>query len=121
MKIARDMIQQTVDDTRASEASRYGGRPSMMDSQTTARSNPLNVMKVPSSKVGLIIGRGGETIRDLEERSGAKITVAPEPYGERSYERTINLVGDELALQRARALIDEIVNEDAHTAVGFTL
>ena len=38
-------------------------------------------MKVPASLVGVIIGRGGETIRALQEKSGAKIEVAREGEG----------------------------------------
>ena len=32
-------------------------------------------MSVPGHKVGLIIGKGGETIKQLQERSGAKIII----------------------------------------------
>ena len=32
-------------------------------------------MNVPGHKVGLIIGKGGETIKQLQERSGAKIII----------------------------------------------
>ncbi|KAG0172823.1 Far upstream element-binding protein 1 [Apophysomyces sp. BC1015] len=115
VKIARDMIQQVVDDARVTEAARHGGRP-----ESAAVSSALNmprgnglVMTIPASKVGLVIGRGGETIRDLEERSGAKITVTPESSAERPHERTVNLLGDTAAIQRAKSFIDEIVNEDA--------
>ena len=32
-------------------------------------------MMVPGHKVGLIIGKGGETIKQLQEQSGAKIVI----------------------------------------------
>ncbi|RRT83595.1 hypothetical protein B296_00000822 [Ensete ventricosum] len=32
-------------------------------------------IKVPNEKVGLIIGKGGETIKNLQTRSGARIQV----------------------------------------------
>ena len=32
-------------------------------------------MIVPNDKVGLIIGKGGETIKNLQNRSGARIQV----------------------------------------------
>ncbi|KAF7723991.1 hypothetical protein EC973_001451 [Apophysomyces ossiformis] len=114
VKIAKDMIQQVVDDARMTEAARHGGRPetsSMQGSMGASRGNGLT-MTIPSTKVGLVIGRGGETIRDLEERSGAKITVVPETPGEQPLERNVNLVGDSAAVQRAKQYIDEIVNED---------
>ena len=32
-------------------------------------------MMVPGHKIGLIIGKGGETIKQLQEQSGAKIVI----------------------------------------------
>ncbi|KAI8145958.1 hypothetical protein BJV82DRAFT_30236 [Fennellomyces sp. T-0311] len=125
VKIARDMIQQIVDDTRSNEASRYpaaGARPSYTETAPAMSSyGPRSggtTMTVPSSKVGLIIGRKGETIRDLEDRSGAKITIAAETGNERSGERCINIVGEPTAVQRARALIDEIASDDPHSSTA---
>jgi hypothetical protein len=34
------------------------------------------VIKVPNDKVGLIIGKGGETIKSMQTRSGARIQVS---------------------------------------------
>jgi far upstream element-binding protein len=63
------------------------------------------------NKVGLVIGRGGETIRDFEERSKAKILIASDTTGgERDNERVINLVGDDAAVQYAKTLIEDIVS-----------
>ena len=38
-------------------------------------------MSVPGHKVGLIIGKGGETIKQLQERSGAKIIIIQDSPG----------------------------------------
>lgn len=112
VKIARDMIQQTVDDGRANEAVRYGGRSSGNDAYAAygGSSRTSSTITVPSFRVGLIIGRGGETIRDLEERSGAKININPEPIGTRSEERTIGLSGDDAAVNRAKDLINDLLH-----------
>lgn len=112
VKIARDMIQQTVDDGRANEAVRYGGRSSGNDAYAAygGSSRTSSTITVPSFRVGLIIGRGGETIRDLEERSGAKININPEPIGTRSDERTIGLSGDDAAVNRAKDLINDLLH-----------
>ncbi|KAI7862668.1 hypothetical protein BDF14DRAFT_1513278 [Spinellus fusiger] len=129
-KIAREMIQQVVDDAYVCEASRMS-RPTPSANATGAGMSetataPLTtfssggsnlIITIPSGKVGLVIGRGGETIRDLEERSGAKITVAPEPSSDRPSQRSVNLIGDAHAVQRAKALIDDIVSEDSLKSV----
>ncbi|TPX54012.1 hypothetical protein PhCBS80983_g06086 [Powellomyces hirtus] len=68
-------------------------------------------MSIPAHKVGLVIGRGGETIHSLQDRSGARITVTPEGPGEQgSQMRTIQISGGLNAIDMARHLIDELVN-----------
>jgi len=64
---------------------------------------------VLNNRVGLVIGKGGETVRELQEKSGAKIVITPDkdadpnaPY------RIVNIVGTAETIQRARDLIDEV-------------
>ena len=76
-------------------------------------------MLIPQARVGLIIGRGGETIRELQEKSGAKIMVAPDlsssslstaaSPNSSSAERIVSIMGDPDAIQRAKDMIDEVV------------
>jgi far upstream element-binding protein len=58
-----------------------------------------------------VIGRGGETIRDLQERSGARIAVTPSPQDHDSTSRLVTITGDDAAIERAKSLIEEIVND----------
>ncbi|RKO89918.1 hypothetical protein BDK51DRAFT_46891 [Blyttiomyces helicus] len=67
-------------------------------------------MAVPSMKVGLVIGRGGEMIGSLQERSGAKIAVTPDSQSDRDANtRNVNLTGSDQAVQIARSLIEDLV------------
>lgn len=118
VKIAGDMIQQVIDDGRANESVRYGGRSSGNDAYAAygGSSRTSSSLTVPSFRVGLIIGRGGETIRDLEERSGAKININPEPPGSRSEERTITLSGDDAAVRRAKDMINDLLDGAANVS-----
>ncbi|KAF9973254.1 hypothetical protein BGZ73_003504 [Actinomortierella ambigua] len=78
------------------------------------RASNQSSMQIPGSKVGLVIGRGGETIRDLQDRSGARIAVAPPSAQDHGTNmRTITLTGDDSAIERAKQFIDEIVNDMA--------
>jgi far upstream element-binding protein len=61
--------------------------------------------------VGLIIGRGGETIRDLQERSGCHVNIVGENKSINGL-RPVNLIGTEQSQQRAKDLIMEIVESD---------
>lgn len=39
---------------------------------------PYQEVMVPGSKVGLVIGKGGETIKMLQEKTGAKMVIIQE-------------------------------------------
>ncbi|KAI1753095.1 hypothetical protein F4782DRAFT_97477 [Xylaria castorea] len=66
---------------------------------------------VPDRTVGLIIGRGGETIRDLQERSGCHINIVGESKSVNGL-RPVNLIGPHAAAAQAKELILEIVDSD---------
>jgi far upstream element-binding protein len=66
---------------------------------------------VPDRTVGLIIGRGGETIRDLQERSGCHVNIVGENKSVNGL-RPVNLIGNPTAAARAKELIMEIVDSD---------
>ncbi|KAI1412421.1 hypothetical protein F5Y13DRAFT_47034 [Hypoxylon sp. FL1857] len=67
---------------------------------------------VPDRTVGLIIGRGGETIRDLQERSGCHINIVGEDQSVDGL-RPVNLIGPTAATTQAKDLILEIVASDS--------
>ena len=68
-------------------------------------------MMVPNRTVGLIIGRHGETIRDLQERSGCHVSIAKEDKSVNGL-RPVNLIGSKAAAAVAKELILEIVDSD---------
>ncbi|KAK0740033.1 hypothetical protein B0T18DRAFT_392933 [Schizothecium vesticola] len=67
---------------------------------------------VPDRTVGLIIGRGGETIRDLQERSGCHINIVGQKESVNGL-RPVNLIGTPQASRHAKELILEIVDSDS--------
>ncbi|KAJ2882462.1 hypothetical protein H4R27_003428 [Coemansia aciculifera] len=71
----------------------------------------MTTILVPSSKVGLIIGRGGENIRDIQFSSGARVQVQPDS-GRGGLERPIQLIGAPEQIEAARARIMEIVSSE---------
>ena len=78
--------------------------------------NSTQIM-VPDKTVGLIIGRGGETIKDLQERSGCHVNILGENKS-LSGLRPINLIGSEYATRVAKELILEIVESDNRSSGG---
>lgn len=72
---------------------------------------------VPDRTVGLIIGRGGETIRDLQERSGCHVNIVGEQKSVNGL-RPVNLIGPYAATAQAKEMIMEIVDSDSRNANG---
>jgi far upstream element-binding protein len=72
---------------------------------------------VPDRTVGLIIGRGGETIRDLQERSHCHVNIVGENKSVNGL-RPVNLIGSAESQQRAKDLIMEIVESDTRNAAS---
>ncbi|CAI9595554.1 unnamed protein product, partial [Staurois parvus] len=66
---------------------------------------------IPASKVGLVIGKGGETIKQLQERTGVKMIMiqdGPLPTGA---DKPLRITGDPFKVQQARELVLEIIRE----------
>eukprot|EP00897_Mesotaenium_endlicherianum_P004129 jgi/Mesen1/3744/ME000204S03008 len=70
-------------------------------------------IRVPNNKVGLIIGRGGETIKNLQNRSGARIQVQSDKDTEPgATERVVTLIGSKRQTEAAEQLIKEVTDEN---------
>ncbi|KAG6656256.1 far upstream element-binding protein 1-like isoform X1 [Carya illinoinensis] len=95
-----------------------GGSPSLIakgltTAQAAAASEQIQI-QVPNEKVGLIIGKGGETIKGLQTRTGARIQVLiPQhlPEEDESKERTVRVTGDKKQIEMARELIKEVMSQ----------
>jgi far upstream element-binding protein len=82
-----------------------GGVPAL-----AARGVPEQMeIKVPSDKVGVIIGRGGETIKNMQTKSRARIQLIPQNEGDASKERTVRISGDKRQIDIATALIKDVM------------
>ncbi|KAF3481351.1 P-element somatic inhibitor [Arthroderma uncinatum] len=85
-----------------------GGRPKPGEGDG---SDSMQIM-VPDRTVGLIIGRSGETIKDLQERSGCRVNIARDGESVNGL-RPVSLTGSQQAMQHAKELILGIVESDS--------
>lgn len=69
------------------------------------------MIMVPDKTVGLIIGRGGDNIKELQAKSKAKINIVPADQSING-QRPINLIGDREQMDEAKRLIYQIVADD---------
>lgn len=74
-------------------------------------------MLVPDKTVGLIIGRGGETIKDIQEKSGCHVNIVGENKSING-QRPVNLIGTAESTRLAQDLILEVVGSDNRAQSG---
>lgn len=70
------------------------------------------VLMVPAQHIGLVIGRGGSTIRQISSESGATLKVAPAPIDNTSTgpdQRKLELAGLPHQIQAARRLVLQLL------------
>ncbi|GFP98640.1 far upstream element-binding protein 3 [Phtheirospermum japonicum] len=105
---AEQLINETLSEA---EAGGTGGGSRRLTGQTYG--SEQFVMKVANNKVGLVIGKGGETIKSMQAKTGARIQVIPLhlPPGDMSKERTVQIDGTSEQIEAARQLVEEVTSE----------
>ncbi|KAL0351262.1 UNVERIFIED_CONTAM: Far upstream element-binding protein 3 [Sesamum calycinum] len=69
-------------------------------------------MEVPNDKVGVLIGKAGDTIRSLQDNSGAKIQIMRDADADpRSATRPLEIVGTLENINKAEKLIKDVIAE----------
>lgn len=73
-------------------------------------SGPYQEVMVPGPKVGLVIGKGGETIKMLQEKTGAKMVIIQDGPGQ-ELEKPLRISGDPQKVEHAKQLVYELIQE----------
>lgn len=69
-------------------------------------------IEIPNNRVGVIIGKGGETIKYLQLQSGAKIQVTRDTEADpNSPTRGVELMGNPDQIAKAEQLINDVLSE----------
>eukprot|EP00192_Tetraselmis_astigmatica_P003663 CAMPEP_0117666282 /NCGR_PEP_ID=MMETSP0804-20121206/10286_1 /TAXON_ID=1074897 /ORGANISM="Tetraselmis astigmatica, Strain CCMP880" /LENGTH=549 /DNA_ID=CAMNT_0005473803 /DNA_START=107 /DNA_END=1756 /DNA_ORIENTATION=+ len=74
------------------------------------------IIQCPPSIVGKVIGKGGETIRDLQNRTGARIQV--DHTAEEGRPRAVTITGHTSAVAAAKKLVDDVIAAGENPAGG---
>jgi len=83
--------------------------------EKSGMNNPnAHVMKVPHEMVGMLIGKGGETIKKLKRESGARIDISKEPTeGTNINDRLVHISGPPECVEYARRMVDDMLGREA--------
>jgi len=87
--------------------------------ERTGQVNPnACTLKVPHELIGMLIGRGGETIKDLKKESGARIDIAKEADEEGSTDRQVHITGPPECVEFAKKMIEDMLGKSRESREG---
>uniref|UniRef100_A0A673GK38 Far upstream element-binding protein 2-like n=1 Tax=Sinocyclocheilus rhinocerous TaxID=307959 RepID=A0A673GK38_9TELE len=93
--------------------SRGRGTPPSFHESTNGNGH-MQEMIIPPGKAGLIIGKGGETIKQLQERAGVKMILIQDASQGPNMDKPLRIIGDPYKVQQAREMVQEILRERDH-------
>ncbi|XP_034452993.1 far upstream element-binding protein 2 isoform X3 [Hippoglossus hippoglossus] len=85
---------------------------------TNGQAGSMQEMIIPAGKAGLIIGKGGETIRQLQERAGVKMILIQDGSQPPNVDKPLRIIGDPYKVQQAKEMVNEILRERDHAGFG---
>ncbi|KAK7095570.1 hypothetical protein V1264_006955 [Littorina saxatilis] len=112
ISICKSLMQQIID--------RAGNSPHGMDGMgggggggggPMVEGNSVVEMSIPGTKVGLIIGKGGETIRQLQERANVKMVMIQDSNAPTAQDKPLRITGEPGKCQRAKEMVLELLAE----------
>uniref|UniRef100_S4RV89 K Homology domain-containing protein n=1 Tax=Petromyzon marinus TaxID=7757 RepID=S4RV89_PETMA len=68
-------------------------------------------MMIPADKVGLIIGKGGETIKQLQDRAGVRMLLIQDGSQPTGADKPLRIMGEPFKVQQAKELVLELLRE----------
>uniref|UniRef100_A0A5K3EKV9 KH domain-containing protein n=3 Tax=Mesocestoides corti TaxID=53468 RepID=A0A5K3EKV9_MESCO len=76
-----------------------------------APSGPVTTVEVmiPGSKAGLVIGKNGETIKQLQEENGVKMVLIQQSSAPTVEDKPLRITGDPARIEKVKALVYEII------------
>ena len=90
--------------------SRGGGGGGGMGGAPSGAGGGLFEMLIPGRKVGLVIGKGGETIKQLQEQTGAKMIIIQDT-NQQAEQKPLRITGTPESVERAKAEVFKILNQ----------
>uniref|UniRef100_F6XZJ1 NOVA alternative splicing regulator 2 n=1 Tax=Equus caballus TaxID=9796 RepID=F6XZJ1_HORSE len=98
----------------------YPGEPrvsSLVGFCTVSQPSPFSAkLIVPNSTAGLIIGKGGATVKAVMEQSGAWVQLSQKPEGINLQERVVTVSGEPEQVHKAVSAIVQKVQEDPQSS-----
>ncbi|RXM35024.1 Far upstream element-binding protein 1 [Acipenser ruthenus] len=87
------------------------GRPGPVFHHSDGPGMSVQEILVPASKAGLVIGKGGETIKQLQERAGVKMVMIQEGPQNTGADKPLRITGEPFKVQQAKDMVMELIRD----------
>ncbi|XP_056598515.1 far upstream element-binding protein 1 isoform X6 [Triplophysa dalaica] len=87
------------------------GRPSPAFHHNDGAGMSVQEIMIPSSKAGLVIGKGGETIKQLQERAGVKMVMIQDGPQNTGADKPLRISGDPFKVQQAKDMVMDLIRD----------
>ncbi|XP_051555419.1 far upstream element-binding protein 1-like isoform X2 [Myxocyprinus asiaticus] len=87
------------------------GRPSPAFHHNDGPGNSILEIMVPASKAGLVIGKGGETIKQLQEQAGVKMVMIQDGPQNTGADKPLRISGDPFKVQQAKDMVMDLIRD----------
>ncbi|XP_069623393.1 far upstream element-binding protein 2 isoform X2 [Ranitomeya imitator] len=88
-----------------------GGAPGQFHDNANGQNGSLQEIMIPAGKAGLIIGKGGETIKQLQERAGVKMILIQDGSQGTNVDKPLRIVGEPFKVQQACEMVMDLLRE----------
>ena len=110
--IAKQLINKIIDDANiVSDPPMSGGGGYKAETQE---------MMIPAGKVGLVIGKGGEMIKSLQEQASCKMQMIQDGAYQGAPEKPLRLQGIHSNIEKGKQLVRELLDQKDAEARGLT-
>uniref|UniRef100_A0A8C4S174 Far upstream element (FUSE) binding protein 1 n=1 Tax=Erpetoichthys calabaricus TaxID=27687 RepID=A0A8C4S174_ERPCA len=87
------------------------GRPAPVFHHSDGPGMSVQEIIIPASKAGLVIGKGGETIKQLQERAGVKMVMIQDGPQNTGADKPLRISGDPYKVQQAKEMVMELIRD----------
>ncbi|XP_051984406.1 far upstream element-binding protein 1-like isoform X1 [Xyrauchen texanus] len=87
------------------------GRPSPAFHHNDGPGMSVQEIMVPATKAGLVIGKGGETIKQLQERAGVKMVMIQDGPQNTGADKPLRISGDPFKVQQAKDMVMDLIRD----------
>uniref|UniRef100_A0A8C4P1B3 Far upstream element (FUSE) binding protein 1 n=1 Tax=Dicentrarchus labrax TaxID=13489 RepID=A0A8C4P1B3_DICLA len=87
------------------------GRPAPAFNHNDGPGMTVQEIMVPASKAGLVIGKGGETIKSLQERAGVKMVMIQDGPQNTGADKPLRISGEPFKVQQAKEMVMELIRD----------